>query len=166
MKRFWSKAVTGSASECWPWIACRDKSGYGQICMILPSGSKETLRSHRVAFCICRGYPLDYLTTKCLVRHTCDNPSCVNPSHLELGSHQDNMNDMVRRGRTRSIRGSKNYSAKLTEPEVLQILRQLREGRRQQLIARDFGVSGQTVWEINAGRSWSHVARGETSCSQ
>jgi hypothetical protein len=99
-----------------------------------------------------------------MVRHKCDNPACINPDHLEIGTAYDNVHDMIDRGRAKhgntppppSI-GSKNKIAKLNEQKVVDILKRLEKGESQASIARDYGVNRVRICEIAKGKSWKHV---------
>lgn len=87
-----------------------------------------------------------------VVRHTCDNPPCVEPSHLILGTQADNVADAVERGRT--CRGERRANAKLTEDDV----RAIRTDKRsQRAIAAEYGVSQPTVGKVIRGEIWSHI---------
>ena len=108
-ERFLSRFKINKSSGCWDWIAHTDKDGYG----LLPATGKA-IRAHR--------YSIQYYK-KCdpkgfMVCHTCDNPRCVNPDHLFLGTAQDNISDMLHKNRD-AIIGSKNNKAKLTEEDAL-----------------------------------------------
>lgn len=80
-------------SGCWEWRGTRSEAGYGRL-TARRRGHRD-LSAHRLSYELFNGPIPDGL----LIRHTCDNPPCVNPDHLETGTHQDNMNDMVERGR-------------------------------------------------------------------
>ena len=93
-----------------------------------------------------------------LVRHWCDTPRCCNPWHSEVGSHADNMNDMVKRMRQAS--GSRNGRARLTEDEVQEIRSLARHYDLRgsvSFVARGYGVSSDTVLSILAGETWRRV---------
>lgn len=79
---------------CWPFKGSRDKDGYGRV--HLPKRKK--IPAHRVSWILFEGE----IPEKMLVCHSCDNPSCVNPNHLFIGTHQDNMDDCVGKGRKRN----------------------------------------------------------------
>ena len=87
-----------------------------------------------------------------LVRHKCNVPTCVNPEHLEVGTHQDNMNDKVRAGRQHFPKGEKNGRAILTKEKVLDILS--RKGQTLRELADEFGVSQRQISNILRGESW------------
>lgn len=90
VERFWSRVAIGSADECWPWQRGVNQSGYGQI-----SIEGKQLGAHRVS------YELHYgpIPTGLHILHTCDNPACVNPAHLCTGTHGDNVQDAIVKGR-------------------------------------------------------------------
>jgi hypothetical protein len=88
-----------------------------------------------------------------MVRHSCDNPSCVNPAHLTVGTALDNKRDSIDRGR--HTRGERHYKAKLTPGQV----REIRHGSEPApQIARRLGVTKENVYAIRAGRIWKDVA--------
>lgn len=92
-----------------------------------------------------------------LIRHKCDNPSCINPNHLELGTIQDNISDRVNRGR--QIKGSQVYSSKLTEEDVRQIKVELKNpfrGQNKELSDR-YNVASGTISNIKSNKTWSHI---------
>ena len=91
------------------------------------------------------------------VCHNCDNPRCINPDHLWLGTNADNMKDKT--DKNRQLKGSKIAASKLTEDIVTQIKDLLIEGKLTfQEIANRFGVGGNTISEINSGTRWRHVS--------
>jgi hypothetical protein len=94
-----------------------------------------------------------------LVMHRCDNPACVRPSHLELGSYQENVDDMNAKNRAHYVVGSKVGSARLDEERVKE-LRQMHAGGSVSLraIARHFGVDHKTASKIVRRETWRHVA--------
>lgn len=97
-RRFWSLVQRGAVDDCWLWTGHRDPKGYGQIAAGGYRGGH--LPAHRVSWELAYGpVPLGDGYHGACVLHRCDNPSCVNPQHLFLGSHLDNMLDMKRKGR-------------------------------------------------------------------
>lgn len=90
-ERFWSKVVT-NPGECWEWAGSKHRHGHGQI--YIGAGTPAQY-AHRVSWEIHKGP----IPKGVVVRHSCDNPGCVNPDHLELGTQADNVRDMVERGR-------------------------------------------------------------------
>ena len=90
---FWKYANRKGDEECWPWDGVVDHNGYGRVVFMT-----SVYKAHRVSYEMANGPIPDGL----LVRHKCDNPNCVNPNHLEVGTHADNMADAVKRGRLNS----------------------------------------------------------------
>lgn len=128
--------------------------GYG---MCWHNGSSQL--AHRVAYTEARGLPIESIKGK-VVRHTCDNPTCVNPEHLLIGTQQDNMDDKMRRGRHVSSRGVANGRAVLTVEDVHSIRARYVRGSSTDgttAIARDYGLHNGTIGRIVRGEYWSHV---------
>lgn len=158
-ERFWEKVAQRGASECWPWLAGTVR-GYGY----LQRGGRRGGRvlAHRLSWEIHRGPVPDGL----LVLHACDNPPCVNPAHLFLGTQGDNHADMTAKGRGYSTfrehpeitRGEANNHAKLNADQVREIRRLAAAGWSRPSIARRFGVTRQNVRCIVTGQTWRHVA--------
>lgn len=111
---------------------------------------KGGIRLHRVAYCKHNNVTLEDIKGL-VVRHLCNNPRCINPLHLEIGTHQDNMDDMVKSGR--SAKGSKARTAKLT-PEVASAIRSDTSGLSQRALATKYGVSQSTINAVLRGTRW------------
>jgi len=88
------------------------------------------------------------------VCHKCDVPACIEPSHLFLGTHQDNINDMVAKGRRTSLRGECHGKSKLTTSAILSIRA---DARFLRVIAADYGVSQSLIHAIRKGKVWRHL---------
>lgn len=131
--------VRGEAGQCWEWQGNRANTGYGRV-----SIEGKRMLAHRASYLIHYGYLPDDLE----VCHSCDNRPCVNPEHLFLGTHRDNMADASAKGKS---------AVKLTQAMADEIRRLCAQGhRRQAAVARQFGVSPTTVTEIVLGRTWRH----------
>lgn len=143
--RFFAKvAVTPGLEDCWSWCGyVFPETGYGRF-----SIGNRYVSAHRFCYAVFHGP----VAEDHVVRHKCDNRRCVNPTHLETGTPQDNVRDRVLRGR--SARGSKNGRAKLTEEQALEILR---SDDSHAAVARRYGVDPNIVAKIRRGRLWSHV---------
>lgn len=147
--RFWSKA--DMSGDCWVWTASLSTAGYGRF--KVRSYSSEA--AHRVAYALANQvHPKGML-----VLHSCDNPKCVNPKHLRLGTAKDNMDDMFSRKRNKSPdqSGANNGNSKLTEIQVLAIKGMIAEGRKNTHIAPEFGVTHQLISKIRRGHIWADV---------
>lgn len=140
-------------TDCWEWLGATNRWGYGRL-----TAKKKWWASHRYAFATFRGPIPDGLW----VLHECDNPSCVNPAHLFLGTHDDNMQDMVKKGRWNGavLLGQDNGRAVLTEA-IVRKARALaqRIGCRAAScdIAGEFGVSFHTVRRAIRRQTWRHL---------
>ena len=148
--RFWSYIDKRSDNECWEWLMGKTK-GYGMF--RVPSHNKIR-QAHRLSFAVCCGLNWEELPN--LLRHQCDNPGCVNPAHLIPGTHQDNSNDMMSRGRCGGNKraGENNGSAKLTEEDVSKIKLLLGSGKSANSIAKQFEVSHTLINGIRNGTYW------------
>lgn len=135
-------------SGCWLWIASTAGKGYGQIKL---TGERRQIYAHRLSYMIATG---EDPGAKHLC-HTCDNPRCVNPKHLFIGTSHDNHMDQKAKGR--HTYGSRNNQSKLDESMVWQIKAMLATGVQQRRIAAAFGVSQIQISRINTGKRWAHV---------
>lgn len=146
-EEFFAKVEIGSAPDsCWTWQGARNPKGYGVV--FRPKCKGWGPQAHRVAWAMEHGEP-----GSLHVLHSCDNPPCVRPSHLFLGTNKDNAVDRGKKGRT--ARGSANGQAVLSEPDVIEIRASPSVPGRA--LARRYGVSEQTVCDIRKGRIWRHL---------
>jgi hypothetical protein len=137
--------------SCWNFTGWKDKDGYGRFWL---DGRNQS--AHKASLTLFRGAVLDGL----LVLHSCDNPSCVNPAHLSLGTQKDNIQQAIRRGRRAQVkppvrRGEKNARAKLTEQQVREIRVAYRPGVCG--LAKRYGVTRSTIRSVATGRTWKHA---------
>lgn len=142
LARFWAKVNKRGPDDCWEWTACTLKSGYGQFKI----GNSNYIAT-RVSYAIANEDPGGLC-----VCHECDNPRCVNPSHLWLGTFQEDMKD--RDQKKRQARGEGSGSSVLTETQVREILG---SRERQQVLADRYGVADCTISCIKRGESWKHL---------
>lgn len=137
-------------SGCWLWLrSIYPHSGYG--CLRGPTN--RSMAAHRLSFQLAVGT----IPTGMFVCHKCDNRLCVNPDHLFLGTHADNMADMRRKGRSSNgggRQGELHHKAKLTDDDVRMIRR---DPRGPAPLGRLLGVSGSAITDIRKGRAWRHV---------
>ena len=152
-ERFWAKVDRRGDAECWEWTACRAPSGYGRIGI---GQQRDTDYAHRVSWRLHFGEIPDGL----YVCHRCDNPPCVNPAHLFLGTHAENMRDAQVKGRVRNNprRGESNGWAKLTDATVRDARRLWASGTSMRSLAKRYGVTFRTMDDAVKGLSWRHVA--------
>lgn len=144
-ERFWSKV--DKSGNCWLWQGYRRRSnGYGTL-TVRPRG---TLLAHRIAWEVTSG-PIPAGLYVC---HHCDTPACVNPAHLFLGTQQDNMTDMRRKGR--GARGEQNNSGKLT-PDDVRAIRRAAPATTLDALGKQYGVTRGAIWHIVHRRTWRHI---------
>lgn len=142
-------------SGCWEWTAYVDEKGYGQLRVgSTKNNTRKVMDAHIASYLIHKGS-----RNGLHVCHTCDNRKCVNPEHLFLGTHADNMADMKAKGRAkgREQKGHLNANCKLKEQDVLEIFKLLPEMNNKE-IASLFGVAHSTISGIRLGKSWNHLA--------
>lgn len=144
--RFWKHVNKLSANECWEWAGSRHYKGYGQFRL------DKMVKAHRFSFKL--AYPETGVKDSDVIMHKCDNPPCVNPNHLELGTHRLNCYDMIKKGRMKRAKGINTGLAKLTDDAVRSIRA---DSRPQREIARDYGVSQPLIGMVKRGEIWRHV---------
>ncbi len=148
-ERFYAKiSKTPNETGCLDWTACLTKQGYGHFRF----GAKDVY-AHRLAWELANGPIPDGLC----VLHRCDRPSCCRVEHLFLGTMTDNMRDRDDKGRHVSVRGERNFYARITEQDVLAIRSDLYSGWRRIDIARHFGITVTQVGRILRREQWTHI---------
>jgi len=147
-ERFWKRV--NKDGECWEWTAAKSRDGYGNFCLKKP----KTMLAHRVSYLWAYGE----LPANREVCHTCDNPSCVNPNHLFLATHLENMRDCVNKGRMNRIsrKGENNAYNKYSTDTILRI-RELAGTMTLKAIAATVGVSQSLVWQVVNRHAWKHL---------
>lgn len=153
--RFWAKVRKSDGEGCWEWTAGKQASGHG---FFFPKHGK-IVRAYRYAWELTFGA----IPAGLCVLHHCDNPACVRPDHLFLGTQADNMRDMDAKGRRAKHNpanqsGEKNHQAKLTADIVQRIKALSASGVRQAEIMRVTGVDRRRVWSIVHGETWKHIS--------
>ena len=150
-ERFWTFVDKKSYDECWQWTGYIQKNGYGRIS--LGSKSQGYDGSHRVSWKL---FNKTDVPDGMFVMHKCDNPSCVNPHHLSIGTPKENTQDMIAKGRKRVVspKGEGNGKSLLNEEKV----RLIRSSTLSHAgIARELGVSPNCVRGVRIGRTWTHI---------
>lgn len=141
-ERFWAKVRRGPPDECWEWTA-DTVQGYGRLSVGGRAGRVEL--AHRMAWVLTNG-PI--VPDTLFVCHRCDNPPCCNPAHLFLGTNQDNVTDMIQKGR---------QGTKLTAEQAAEALRRMMRGERVVLLAAEYGVAIPTIYSLKYDRNWKRL---------
>ena len=142
-----------TGTSCWEWQLGKYPNGYGQT-----KFNGRGMGAHRLSFMLLSN-PMGISTIphEMCVLHSCDNPGCVNPTHLWLGSKQDNMTDKINKGRNRCPIGEDHGMSKLKEFDVMRICEMLDDGYTQSYIASRFPVSCEMISRIKMGKAWTHL---------
>jgi hypothetical protein len=152
LARFHTRYLVNAATGCWEWQRSFVRGGYGSFFYKGRIG-----RAHRVSYILHYGE----IDPDILVCHKCDNPKCVNPEHLFLGTYQDNNHDMHRKHRAptsnNKIQGSLNIHAKITEADVINIRALSASGISKAEIGRQYNIRDSNVCKIVSRQSWRHV---------
>lgn len=154
IKRFMSKVDVRGDDECWPWKAGKDRDGYGRFQL-----NDTWTASHRIAYFL-RHKKLPTQNTqgeKLLVCHTCDNPICVNPNHLFLGTHLDNVRDSIAKGRRADMKGVNNPGSCLSDHQIIRIRELAHNKIPYKEITRIFGICKATISQIVTRKLWNHI---------
>jgi hypothetical protein len=151
---FWLRVDKSASNGCWHWTGAITSDGYGSIRI-----KRVHVQPHRLSYELSKGP----IPSGLHVLHTCDNPRCVNPEHLFLGTHRDNMADRVRKGRVA------NGCNKVTAEQALSIMREYKRSNlcrsNAQELARKYGITSNSITAIVFGRSWKHLHRPADGCS-
>ena len=157
--RFWAKVDT--SGECWEWTAARNSKGYGAFW----DGTRHQ-KAHRYSWELQIGTIPEGL----LVCHKCDNPKCVRPDHLFLGTYQDNAIDAINKGRmvpppgyekyndAWAVRGERKGNAIFTDADIISIRERWRSGSATvREMADQYGTYRQTIRRIVKRERWAHI---------
>lgn len=136
--RFWSKVAVKSEDSCWEWQANKNNKGYGMFSVNSIVGKKL---AHRLSYEDRYGA----IPHGMHIMHSCDNPACVNPSHLSAGTRSDNMTDCAKKGRMGNM--------KLADASVISLLKDYVDGMSHKDIAKKYGISVNTVPDFTSGES-------------
>jgi hypothetical protein len=148
--RFWKHVETGNDDECWRWLACVDKDGYGKFFL-----EGKIVSAHRYSYKLVKGIIGEGLC----ICHRCDNPICVNPNHLFSGTVKDNNIDKMKKGRAKGNgKGELNTQAKLKSEDVIEIRQKYDTGlfSHSQLVDI-YKVSKSQIQRIISKKFWKHI---------
>jgi hypothetical protein len=152
--RFWEKVKIAGADECWLWQATRTSFGYGSFRVGSASdGTRRKEMAHRVAYMLANN--VDNLPKNKVIMHSCDNPQCVNPAHLSLGTYAENGKAAYNRKRRVSTvkPGEKHPRAKLTQKDV-EYIRKTGYAKSAAELASELSVSQSTITAVRTGQNW------------
>lgn len=146
-KRFWTKVDVRGYDDCWEWTGHRTRQGYGSI---WADDNIRSYPSHRLSLLINGIFP----NPQQIALHSCDNPPCCNPAHLEWGDHKKNAQDRYDRGRGCDRKGEKHPLAKLTADDVRHI-RSCKDTAAE--ISKKYGIKRDSVYTIRNRVTWKHI---------
>lgn len=145
--RFLQKFFQTDTDECWPWLAMT-RGGYGML-----SVGGKMIGAHRFSYEYFVGLIPEGLD--CL--HRCDNPTCVNPGHLFVGTHKENMDDCHQKGRRRALKGEEHHNARLSEKDVKKIRELYPRVLSFVVLSSRFKVTPEQISNVVHRRAWQHI---------
>ncbi len=156
-ERFWHRVEKGpTADACWTWVGSRTPAGYGHLHI-----DGRPMYAHRFSWALNSGGPVP--DDQCVL-HRCDNPPCVRPDHLFVGTRGDNVRDAASKGRLWAQarpedvpRGEQHAQAKLTEDIVRKIRERVANGESQRAMSREYGVDRVAIRNVVLRKTWRHV---------
>lgn len=146
--RFWKYTIKAGENDCWLWNSKQvNEHGYG----FLSCSRGVIIKSHRLSYSLFLNRPVENSE---IVMHTCDNPRCVNPNHLRIGTQAENILDSIKKGRNSKPPihfGEDHHNAKFSSKDRLDIVS---DKRTHNEIAKDYGVCSETIGRIKRNQTW------------
>ncbi len=143
------KRIKIDKNGCWIWVGSTNNRGYGTFW-----NGKVADFAHHFSWEIANHQTIP---NGSFILHSCDNPSCVNPSHLRLGSHKDNMEDMLSKGRQRVPKGEESGRCKYSEKIIRAIRFRAANGENTKILEKEFNISRQYLKDIIDRKYWKHI---------
>jgi hypothetical protein len=148
-------AIEVDSSGCWNWKKCLSTTGYGKMRFRAPLNSEK---AHRISYVL---HSRERIPFGMGVLHACDNPKCVSPFHLFLGSQLDNARDAMAKGRASKpprFQGEQQAKAKLTASKVEKIRKEYAAGKVTYVsLARKYGLTPTALRHAAIGKTWKHI---------
>lgn len=154
LESFWRYVHKTEDGSCWEWLGHIEKRGYGVM-----SYNNKRDKAHRISWRIANNQEIP---KGMVIMHLCDNPICVNPNHLKLGTQDDNMKDCKNKGRITKSTGENHGRSKLTETDVLEIRRLIAKGKTNKEIANLHKTTTQNIQAIRINKTWKWL-KGESN---
>lgn len=142
------KKIKKKKSGCWEWQSGKGTNGYG-----VSSINGKNMQAHRHFYLVFKGN----IPKEKQINHKCDNPSCVNPDHLWVGSQKENMEDKKNKGRCADKRGEKHHLSRFVEDDVKKIREMYKYGVTQKIISKVFKCDPSNISYIVRNKRWSHI---------
>ncbi len=148
-QRFWNKVCKKDSNDCWVFLGAKNSAGYGQF----KFGKLGVTLAHRASWMITHN---KIIPCNMCICHTCDNPGCVNPQHLWLGTRAENNQDKANKGRAPSgkMKGENHGRSKITAQQIHRIRR---SKAKQCCLAEEFGISPSAISMIINRKRWKHL---------
>jgi hypothetical protein len=154
--RLLSRYIEDPITGCWNWTRAKTASGYGQLSdWNYETKTQKVLYTHRLSYEYHSGLKIPKGMD---VMHSCDNPACMNPKHLSVGTRLDNVKDCrVKRRHSRGLKHSMKIAKRKLSTDDVWKIRALCQTLKQTVIARMYNVNSSTICSIHIGRSWKHL---------
>jgi len=151
LKNFWKKVEIKDEDSCWIWKGKHCHNGYGQLKI-----NRKDKMAHRVSWIIHFGE----IPEGMIVCHHCDNPECVNPKHLFIGTYKDNIADCIRKGRNKTsiLRGESNGSSKLKDSQIPIIRQKYSTGEYSlRKLGKEYGIGFEAIRRVIKHMSFKNI---------